>query len=555
MYLHTEDAHHVDHDVVDAHDNDDDGDDNNNRDVDDVDIYPWQKTSKTLHRCCCLYFGTKLSICLQIVLTLTAGGSMVFGVTMSLLNTSISVIGAQFRWCGCESYTGCFDFELKSAFMQSGIFLGAAVGAYAAGQLLQRTTCRNVLYTAFFFNVIGAMFSTGANAFTDLLMARMVDGLAVGIVAVAVPTYISETMPPKLRGSLGVLHQITITFGVFLAVLIGLPLELPPAGVPTYCFEADGSWASSWVVPTFNRVWWRVMMGVGAIPSIVGIIGLGYIFPFETPYYLFKVGRAAEARVLLKFIMETDDVDEDAQAIQHQVESSVLAKENSMSLIGVMKDPEGRWALFVGTGIAVFQQVTGMNVFITSSDLLFASAGLTQNLVTILTIVLTFINFLMTLPSVWLIERLGRRVSLLIGAAGMGLVVLPGGILLLVLGDSPIATWISIAGAVLFIIFFAPTWGPVVWVYVFEIFPTRMKDSAGGFMIAVNRLAAMIIVFAGSFMPTSIAYLLFFGLSVLAFLFALFFMKETRGIRVGASPFFREVDKNTLLSPSTGMSE
>mmetsp|Transcript_984 Transcript_984/g.1124 ORF Transcript_984/g.1124 Transcript_984/m.1124 type:complete len:162 (-) Transcript_984:214-699(-) len=161
----------------------------------------------------------------------------------------------------------------------------------------------------------------------------------------------------------------------------------------------------------------------------------------------------------------------------------------------------------------------------------------------------------MTLPSVWLIERLGRRVSLLIGAAGMGLVVLPGGILLLVLGDSPIATWISIAGAVLFIIFFAPTWGPVVWVYVFEIFPTRMKDSAGGFMIAVNRLAAMIIVFAGSFMPTSIAYLLFFGLSVLAFLFALFFMKETRGIRVGASPFFREVDKNTLLSPSTGMSE
>eukprot|EP00382_Lankesteria_abbotti_P000175 CAMPEP_0113844794 /NCGR_PEP_ID=MMETSP0372-20130328/419_1 /TAXON_ID=340204 /ORGANISM="Lankesteria abbotti" /LENGTH=549 /DNA_ID=CAMNT_0000813805 /DNA_START=41 /DNA_END=1690 /DNA_ORIENTATION=+ /assembly_acc=CAM_ASM_000359 len=510
-------------------------------DVDREETYSWQNMPKGLYYFFCLYFGTRMPFALQAVCAATWTGSFVFGFNVSLLNTTVAVIGAQFRWCGCESYTGCTDFKLKSAFIQTGIFIGAAIGAMSAGEFLGRMTCRMVFYIAFLFNLIGVLFSTGAQAFTDLLLARLVGGFGVGLLAVCVPTYIAETTPPRLRGSYGCLHQIVLTIGIYIAVLIGLPFQKPWSSCPSYCFVPDGSgeWACSWVVPTFSKIWWRVMLGLGAVPCLIGYVILMFVFTFETPYYLLREDRIAEGRALLRKLLEKDDIEEDFLAILEQVEETKKAAEEGVSLDMVVKTREGSWALFVGSMISGFQQWTGINIFMTSSNLLFASANLDPSLVTILSMVLCLVNFIFGIPSIWLIEMLGRKGLLLLGCCGMGLPVLPGGIMLLIDEDSQVSTWVAIAGAIIYIIFFSLTWGPVVWVYLFEMFPTNMKDSAAGFMAAVNWAASAIMVFAGNFLPTAVAYLIFSGACLCAFVFVLLFMKETKGRQIGDSPYFK----------------
>eukprot|EP01071_Lankesteria_metandrocarpae_P009400 Lankesteria_metandrocarpae@DN5188_c0_g1_i6.p1 len=498
------------------------------------DVYSWQSPNKFWYGLLC-FGGCGMNYTTQCVLAAVCTGSLVFGLNLSLLNTSIGTIGGQFLWCGYEGYRGCNDFKWYSAFVQVGVFVGAAIGAMTAGNFVKRLGCRRVFFIADFVAVVGIIVSCCAANFATLLVARLLVGVGVGVLAVSVPTYISEVTPPSKRGSYGVLHQLLITFGILIGVLIGLPFSIPPVAAPG--LEQPTTEQRSWELTDFDRIWWRVMLGLGILPIIAQLALFKFVFSAETPYYLIGQKKYSEAYALLKTLAGTPNVQNDFNDIYDSVESSSSA--SGLSLGSIISDKNGRWALFVGTMISALQQLTGINVFITSSNALFADAGLDQDLVTIMSIVLTVVNFLMTFPSIYLIEALGRKMLLLIGTAGMGISVLPGAVWLFVDPTCTAASWTAIAGAMLFIIFFSVTWGPTVWVYLFEIFPADMKDSAAGFMTAFNWIAGIAMVFAGSWMPTDIGYIVFFVFNVLGFVFVLLFMKETRNITVGQSPFFQ----------------
>eukprot|EP01071_Lankesteria_metandrocarpae_P009397 Lankesteria_metandrocarpae@DN5188_c0_g1_i3.p1 len=503
-------------------------------DLDTDQKYDWQSPNKFWYGLLC-FGGCGMNYTTQCVLAAVCTGSLVFGLNLSLLNTSIGTIGGQFLWCGYEGYRGCNDFKWYSAFVQVGVFVGAAIGAMTAGNFVKRLGCRRVFYMADVIVAIGICLSCYAKAFNFLVVARLVVGVGVGVLAVSVPTYISEVTPPSKRGSYGVLHQLLITFGILIGVLIGLPFSIPPVAAPG--LEQPTTEQRSWELTDFDRIWWRVMLGLGILPIIAQLALFKFVFSAETPYYLIGQKKYSEAYALLKTLAGTPNVQNDFNDIYDSVESSSSA--SGLSLGSIISDKNGRWALFVGTMISALQQLTGINVFITSSNALFADAGLDQDLVTIMSIVLTVVNFLMTFPSIYLIEALGRKMLLLIGTAGMGISVLPGAVWLFVDPTCTAASWTAIAGAMLFIIFFSVTWGPTVWVYLFEIFPADMKDSAAGFMTAFNWIAGIAMVFAGSWMPTDIGYIVFFVFNVLGFVFVLLFMKETRNITVGQSPFFQ----------------
>jgi len=469
-------------------------------------------------------------------------GSFLFGFNLSLLNTSMATIGGEFKWCDYEGYTGCNDFKLKAAFVSTGVFVGAAIGSLVAGRLL-KYGCLTVFNIALGVMMLGIILSCASPNFTILLIARLIVGIGVGIISVEVPTYISEITPPSSRGSFGVLHQLLITIGIFIGVLLGLAFNLPPENEDEQLL---------WEMPKFDKIWWRVMLGFGAIPTVIAYLLFAYIYNFETPYHLINIEKYEEAKAVLRKLTDKEDVDDDYLAITESIEKAKEAKESGLSFMNIMSNSTFRYILIVGCLISAFQQFTGINVFITNSNKLFESAGLARNLVTIMSIVLTFINVLMTFPAIYLIEKLGRRTLLLIGVAGMGVSVVPGMIMLWVNEESKATSWVAIAGAISFICFFSSTYGPVLWVYLFEIYPVEIKDVAAGGAVACNWIAGIVMVFAASWLETDIAYTLFIGFCAVGFALIFLTMKESKGFVVGESPYIpKKVAPSTSTSART----
>lgn len=490
-------------------------------------MYDWNR--KLTCGCCSCF-----SFLLQLILV-ASSGSFLFGMNIGLLNTSIDYIAWEYKWCSFESggpITGCNAYTTYTAFVQTGVFIGAAIGSMTGGNFLAFGRRGMVLLSMAVF-VLGIVSSVCANSFSALVWARLMCGYAVGLVSVCIPTYMSEVTPAASRGFYGVFHQLFVTVGLLVASLLGLPLALK-SPMP----DNDATLVGKPKIDIFAAVWWRVMLGFGIIPVALTAYLMGFVYTFETPHYYVERNSPQDAEQLLMRLTDKSDVHQELEQIMNDLEVSRVAKANGMTLGQAWKRPDYRNVIIFGCVLSAFQQFSGINVFMASSNALFKEAGLSGHWPTIMSNIMNLINCVSTFPAVPLIEKMGRKSLLFTGTVVMTVGVAPAAICYWALADgSKITQWLALVGCLVFIIGFACTYGPVLWVYLFEIYPTEIKGAASGLATAFNWFAGIVMVFVSQYLDVKVKWLVFMIMCGIGSVIIGTCMRETKGRALGDSPY------------------
>ena len=437
-----------------------------------------------------------------------AVGGFLFGFDTSVINGAVGALSDEF-----SLGAGLTGFAVSSA------LLGCAVGAWFAGGLANRFGRIPVMIIAailFFVSAIGSGLAFGV---WDLIIWRVVGGLGVGAASVIAPAYIAEVAPARFRGRLGSLQQLAIVLGIFAALLSNALIAN----------TAGGAAESYWL----GVAAWRWMFMIEAAPAAV--YGVMALFLPESPRYLIGKGETDKAsKVLYDFTGELD-VNLKIEQIRHSLERE--QKESLRDLIG------GRFGLqpivWLGIALSLFQQLVGINVIFYYSTTLWQSVGFDESQALLTSTITSVMNIVATILAILLVDKVGRRIMLLVGSAGMtvslGLMAFAFSFGQVTGGDtvSLDQPWsgLALVGANAFVMFFGTTWGPLVWVLLGEIFPNRIRASALAVAAAAQWGANWAV---SATFPTlseiglSFAYGLYAAFALLSLLFVARWVPETK---------------------------
>jgi SP family sugar:H+ symporter-like MFS transporter len=437
-----------------------------------------------------------------------AMGGFLFGFDSSVINGAVDAIKAEFHLG-----SGMVGFVVSSA------LLGCAVGAWFAGPLADRFGRIRVMVIASVLFVITSVGSALAMDAWQLTFWRVLGGLAIGAASVIAPAYIAEIAPAGLRGRLGSLQQLAIVLGIFAALLTDYLLVRIAGG-------------ASEAVPWGGQAW-RWMFATAAIPAVV-YGGLALMIP-ESPRYLVKKGRGAEARQVLEKVMGKGDLDQKIEEIQQTLTTDRPVR---------LKDLRGprfglRSIVWVGILLSVFQQFVGINVIFYYSSTLWHSVGFSESDATLTSVLTSVVNVVTTLVAIALIDKIGRKPLLTFGAAGM---VATLGTLAVVFTTArvvdgqpelgPVAGPVALIAANLYVVAFGFSWGPVVWVMLGEMFNNWIRASALAVAAAAQWLANWLITttFPGlAKIGLGVAYGMYTMFALLALVFVIKAVQETKG--------------------------
>jgi SP family sugar:H+ symporter-like MFS transporter len=386
----------------------------------------------------------------------------------------------------------------------AGLLLGAMIGAAVAGRLSDRLGRRRLIIIAAVIFTGGALLAALAPSISALIAARIIIGLAVGSAALIVPLYLSEIAPTDVRGSIASLNQLMIVCGILAAFIVNAILA------------SSGDW--------------RLMLGLAAVPSIILLAGM--MFMPETPRYLVLAGEEETAREVLDDLPGDEPPEEQIEEIRE-----VEAEESGTGLRALVSAKWVRPALVVAVGLAVFQQLVGINTIIYYAPTTLTNVGFAKTSAIYANLIIGVINVGMTIIAIKIIDRVGRKPLLYAGVTGMVASLLVLGISLSVLptphhpGDP--AAVITLVCLATFIASFAATWGPVVWVMLPEVLPLSVRGTAMGVAVFGNWAANFAV--AQTFPPllSSVGpgpvFLGYAVLGLLAGLFVKLFVAETKG--------------------------
>ncbi|GAB2805292.1 sugar porter family MFS transporter [Actinoallomurus bryophytorum] len=334
--------------------------------------------------------------------------------------------------------------DLAQSWIVAGLLVGAVVGALAGGRLADLISRRWTLLISGIVYVAAALAAAFAQSSGQLVAARMVLGLAVGAASAVVPLYIAEHTPPKIRGGTVSYNQLMVTVGILVAYLIDFALRNVGSN-------------------------WRWMLGIGALPGVFLVIGMLFV-PYS-PRWLMQKGRRDEAREVLRRTRRGEDVEEELSEIE-----SVLAEERSSGLRALLR-PSLRPMLVIGIGLAVIQQVVGVNTVVYFSPTILTYTGLHANDAIAQALSVGITNVVFTIIAVLLLDLVGRRALLIAGTIGLTVALLTlAAFFAFDWKDS--APWVALVALVLFIASFAIGLGPGFWLMISEIFPLGVRGSA-----------------------------------------------------------------------------
>jgi sugar porter (SP) family MFS transporter len=382
------------------------------------------------------------------------------------------------------------------------VLAGAAIGAATGGTLADRWGRRRVTMfgsVIFFISSLGMAFSPTV---WWLIGFRLLVGFGIGIASIVGPLYISEIAPPKIRGSLGTLQQLAITLGILLAYFIN------------YIFASllQGPEA------------WRWMLGFGIVPA--AILGFGMARLPESPRWLVRKDRDEEAHDVLTRIRTESSVDDELDEIQE-------IEEVQTRDLSTLLESWARPALIVGVGLAIFQQITGINTVLYYAPTILGSIGLGTLTAILATVGIGIVNVALTVVAVWQVDRLGRRPLLLISVGGMTVMLGIMGAIFYFTGLSGTIAWLAAASLALYVAFFAVGLGPIFWLMIAEIYPLQVRGVGEGAASVANWAANLIVTLTFLSLVHAIGrgftFWLYGVVSVFAFLFIYSFVPETKG--------------------------
>jgi SP family sugar:H+ symporter-like MFS transporter len=433
-------------------------------------------------------------------------GGFLFGYDSSVINGAVEAIRDRY---------GIGSAELAQVIAIA--LIGCAVGAATAGRIadrIGRIRCMQIAAVLFAASSIGSALPF---ALWDLAFWRIVGGFAIGMASVIGPAYIAEVAPPAYRGRLGSFQQAAIVVGIAVSQLVNWGL----------LHAADGDQRGNLI----GLEAWQVMLGVMVVPAVLYGM-LSFVIP-ESPRFLLSVGRRDRARTILAEI-EGKDVDLDARVaeIEH-----AMKREHKSSF----KDLLGGSFLFkrivwIGIGLSAFQQFVGINVAFYYSATLWQSVGINPTDSFLFSFTTSIINIIGTVIAMIFVDRLGRKPLALIGSSGMvvSLALEAWAFSHPLVGGKLPATqgMIALIAAHLFVLFFALSWGVVVWVLLGEMFPNKIRAAALGVAASAQWIANWMITATFPSLSDwnlSGTYMIYTFFAALSIPFVLKFVKETKG--------------------------
>ena len=441
---------------------------------------------------------------LTLICLVAAVGGFLFGFDTAVISGTFGFVEKQFELS--KVMVGVFG---------SAALAGCVLGAISAGWLGDRFGRKPVLLIGAIFFFISALFSAIPPNFSILIGARVIGGVGVGMISVLAPLYISEFAPPRIRGRMVALYQLSIVVGILLAYFSNwILLNFAESGATA--FGGTGFW--HWLL--VEQVW-RGMFAAELIPNTLLILLL-FLAP-ESPRWLVAAGRISCASKLLEKISGRETAEHELAEIQ----ASLDQEEGTLR---ELFKPGLRRALVVGIGLSVFGQMTGVNAVIYYGPEILASAGLRLGGAMGYQVALGFINLVFTLLAVWKVDKWGRRPLLI---WGMAVVTLSLGVAGLLFAANLATGALIVCVLGVYIGCVALSICAVIWVLTSEIFPNRIRGRAMSIAVFFNWSVNAVIAFMFPWFAARFGmHAVFLTFATICFIATLFFWRyvpETKG--------------------------
>ncbi len=454
--------------------------------------------------------GTNTGYIILISCVATIGGFL-FGFDSAVINGTVD--GLQRAFNSSSAGTG---FNVAS------MLLGCAVGAFTAGRLADLYGRRTLLIVAAVLFIISAWGSGISTSSLEFVCYRVIGGLAVGAASVMAPAYISEVAHARYRGRLATIQQVAIIVGLTAAFLSNYLL----AGA------AGASIAEFWL----GYAAWRWMFWIELFPAVFFLVAL--LFIPESPRYLVANGKKdAALKVLVRLYG-----DQEGSAKLSEIDASLATDHHRPRLSDLISKATGkiRPIVWVGIGLATFQQLVGINVVFYYGAVLWQAVGFSENDALLINVFSGGLSIAACIVALMLIDRIGRKPLLWIGSLGMSVTL---GLMVIALSSGQLTDGqlilsdnmgkLALVAGNAYVVFFNLSWGPVMWVMLGEMFPNQIRGSglavAGLAQWGSNFLVTWTFPMLLAGLGLAFAYSLYTLGAIVSIFFVLKFVKETKG--------------------------
>lgn len=530
------------------------------------------------------------SVAYVLLLTLVAAlGGLLFGYDTAVISGAIGFLQTHFD----------LDPQLWKGWAAASALIGCALGAGFAGMISDHLGRKKVLIVSAMLFLISALGTAFPRSFTEFIIYRIVGGLGVGAASMTSPMYIAEVSPARIRGRMVSVNQFAIVTGMLVVYFVnyfiggygtaldravvgpklarqGATVDAPRAAAmlrnsasrsprvdandprsaegfereieeflaahddrlearavveflrryDVNVDETDVHLAAEGRVPWNVARGWRWMFGSEALPAVMLLL-LMFLVP-ESPRWLTKQGRRDQAMTILTRV----DGRENARAELAAIEDAIAHESGSVMQLLM---PGFRIALAIGVVLAIFQQITGINVFLYYAPEIFKKMGTGSSAALLQTVIVGVVNLSFTVIAIWSVDRLGRKPLMLIGYTGMAISLVAMG---LAAYWQKTEVWV-LAFILGYIACFALSVGPVTWVILSEIFPTRIRGRAMAIATVCLWVANFLVTQTFTMMDEhpglverfhhGFVFWVYALFSVLAFAFILACVPETKG--------------------------
>jgi sugar porter (SP) family MFS transporter len=412
-----------------------------------------------------------------------------------------------------EKYFQLTSGEL-SGWANSCALLGCLFGSILSGGLSDKFGRKKLLIGSAVLFAVSSVLTGWAGTFTWFVIWRIVGGIAIGMASNLSPMYIAEVAPAHLRGRLVAINQLTIVIGILAAQIINLKIAQPVPADATVEFIRQ-SWNGQYA--------WRWMFTAVAVPSVVFFIG-SLLVP-ESPRWLVKNNNPDRARSVLAKIGGAAYADAEVRDIQNTIAGDEVKHVRFQDLL----EPKVMKILGIGIALAVLQQWCGINVIFNYAEEIFAAAGydITDTLKNIAWT--GSVNLLFTFAALGVVDRGGRRVLMLLGAAGLALIYIAMGFCYQG-GVKGLPMLLLVLAA---ISCYAMSLAPVTWVLISEIFPNRIRGAAVSVAVSALWVACFILTFTFPILNAKLGpaatFWAYAGICAVGFVFIWRKVPETKG--------------------------